>query len=133
MRGSLKAYNKVNISSQAAEASPHRVVQMLLAGSVEKLLRASLAIEQGNIAQKGELIGRTIEIIAHLQAALDFVQGGEIAQNLSAMYDYMVRRLGDANRDNDKAALMEVVDLLKTLKEGWDAIPAEQHHIPAAS
>ncbi|MBY5990727.1 flagellar export chaperone FliS [Ferrimonas balearica] len=129
MRGSLKAYNKVNISSQAAEASPHRVVQMLLAGSIEKLLQANLAIEQGEVAKKGELISRTMEIIAHLQAALDFDQGGEIAQNLSAMYDYMVRRLGDASRDNDTAALLEVVDLLKTLKSGWDAIPAEQHHL----
>ncbi|MBW3138146.1 flagellar export chaperone FliS [Ferrimonas balearica] len=129
MRGSLKAYNKVNISSQAAEASPHKVVQLLLGGSIDKLLQAKLAIEQNATAKKGELIGRTVEIVAHLQAALDFEQGGEIAQNLSAMYDYMVRRLVDANQNNDVDALLEVIDLLRTVKSGWDAIPVEHHHL----
>ncbi|SHI10527.1 flagellar export chaperone FliS [Ferrimonas marina] len=132
MRGSLKAYNKVNIDSQAAVASPHKVVQMLLGGSIQKLLQAHLAIEQEQLGKKGELISRTIEIVAHLQAALDFEQGGEIAQNLSAMYDYIVRRLAEANANNDKAILLEVVDLLKTVKEGWDAIPPEHHHLPQA-
>ncbi|WP_298440434.1 flagellar export chaperone FliS [uncultured Ferrimonas sp.] len=133
MRGSLKAYNKVNIGSQAAEASPHKIVQMLLAGSMEKLLRAKLAIEQRQTAKKGELIGRTIEIVAHLQAALDHGQGGEVAGNLASIYDYIVRRLGEANVNDDTEILLEVVDLLKTIKEGWDAIPAEHHHLPAAS
>ncbi len=129
MRGSLKAYNKVNISSQAAEASPHKVVQLLLGGSIDKLLQAKLATEQGEQAKKGELISRTMEIIAHLQAALDFEQGGEIAQNLSAMYDYMMRRLVSANQSNDVDALLEVVDLLRTVKSGWDAIPVEHHNL----
>ncbi|MBY6186885.1 flagellar export chaperone FliS [Marinobacter hydrocarbonoclasticus] len=129
MRGSLKAYNKVNISSQAAEASPHKVVQLLLGGSIDKLLQAKLAMEQNEVAKKGELIGRSMEIIVHLQAALDFEQGDEIARNLSDMYDYMVRRLVAANQTNDADALLEVVDLLRTLKSGWDAIPAEHHQL----
>ncbi|QIZ77360.1 flagellar export chaperone FliS [Ferrimonas lipolytica] len=133
MRGSLKAYNKVNIGAQAAEASPHKIVQMLLAGAMEKSLRAKLAIEQNDTAKKGELIGRSIEIIAHLQAALDHDKGGEISDNLSAIYAYATRRLSFANVNNDTEALLEVVSLLRTIKEGWDAIPPEFHQMDKVS
>ncbi len=132
MRSSLQAYNKVKIGAQAAAANPHKVVQMLLAGAIEKSLRAKLAIEQQQTAQKGELIGRAIDIISHLQAALDHNTGGELAENLSSIYGYAVRRLGEANATNDGDTLVEVAGLLRTLKEGWDAIPSEHHHLPIA-
>ncbi|WP_028110192.1 flagellar export chaperone FliS [Ferrimonas futtsuensis] len=129
MRGSLKAYRQVNVESQKAEASPHKVVQLLLGGSIDKLLQAKMAMDSNQVAKKGELLGRTMEIITHLKASLDHQKGGEVAANLDALYDYMLRRIAEANAESDAATIDEVIDLLKTVKEGWDAIPAEHHNI----
>ncbi|TKB58228.1 flagellar export chaperone FliS [Ferrimonas aestuarii] len=129
MRGSLKAYSKMSVDSQKAEASPHKVVQLLLGGSIDKLIQAKLCIETKQISKKGELTGRTVEILTHLKAALDFEKGGEIADNLSALYEYAIRRITEANAENSGEKLDEVIDLLKTVKEGWDAIPAEHHQL----
>ena len=129
MRGSLKAYRQVNVESQKAEASPHKVVQLLLGGSIDKLLQAKMAIDSKQVAKKGELLGRTMEIVTHLKASLDHEQGGEVADNLSALYEYILRRIAEANANQDVTAIDEVIDLLKTVKEGWDAIPAEHHNI----
>ncbi|USD38621.1 MULTISPECIES: flagellar export chaperone FliS [Ferrimonas] len=129
MRGSLKAYRQVSVDSQKAEASPHKVVQLLLGGSIDKLIQAKMAIDTNQVAKKGELMGRSMEIITHLKASLDHEKGGEIADNLASLYEYVLRRIAEANAGNDSAIVDEVVDLLKTVKEGWDAIPAEHHHV----
>ena len=63
-----------------------------------------------------------INIIEGLQASLDHEQGGEIAGNLDALYEYMQRRMFRASADNDPQALIEVGDLIQTLREAWLAI-----------
>ena len=55
--------------------------------------------------------------------------GGDIASNLSDLYDFMLRRVSEANLNNDASAIDDVSDILRTIKEGWDQIPADKHHI----
>lgn len=131
MRGSLKAYKSVAIDSQRDIASPYRVVQMLLAGALERLAKARLAIEQQQLAQRGELVGKTISIIQQLQASLDTEAGGEVAVNLDNLYDFMVRELMLANSENSSERLENVSQLLRDIKESWDAIPLAQQEVPA--
>lgn len=131
MRGSLKAYKSVAIDSQRDVASPYRVVQMLLAGALERLAKARLAIEQQQLAQRGELVGKTISIIQQLQASLDTEAGGEVAVNLDNLYDFMVRELMLANSENSSERLENVSQLLRDIKESWDAIPLAQQEVPA--
>ncbi|WP_417614598.1 flagellar export chaperone FliS [Oceanisphaera sp.] len=131
MRGSLKAYRSVAVDSQRDTASPYRVVQMLLAGALERLAKARLAIEQQNISQRGELIGKTITIIQQLQSSLDMEAGGEVSANLESLYDFMVRELMLANSENSSERLEGVSGLLRDIKESWDAIPADQQQVPA--
>ena len=95
---------------------------MLLGGAVDRINAARGAIEKGDVARRGEMLGKTISILAQLQADLDMNQGGEIAQNLEALYDYMIRGLVDANRENDAKKLDEVQALLSEVKVGWDGI-----------
>jgi len=71
---------------------------------------------------KGELIGKSIAIIGGLREALDHEVGGELAANLDRLYEYMIRRLTEANRKNDPAVLAEVAGLLQEVKAGWDGI-----------
>ena len=104
------------------DASPHKLTAMLLGGAVDRVNAARGAIEKGDVARRGEMLGKTISILAQLQADLDMSQGGEIAQNLEALYDYMIRGLVVANRENDAEKLDEIQVLLSEVKSGWDGI-----------
>lgn len=108
---------------QAAEfADPHTLVSMLIDGALQRIAQARGAMANGMTARKGERIGKAIAIIDSLQASLDSEQGGEVADNLARLYDYMNRRLLHANLQNDAAALDEVARLLNDIKSGWDQI-----------
>src|SRR5690606_41788549 len=97
-------------------------VQMLLDGAAARVAAAKGAVGAGETARKAELIGRVIDIVAHLRAALDHDAGGDLAANLQALYDYMERRLLEANLRNEPALLDEVSSLLRELQLGWRAI-----------
>ena len=121
-RAALKQYKQVNVQSMVEGASPHRLIQMLMEGALEKMHFARGLMEEGRLGPKAEHISWTISIIDGLRISLDKDVGGEIAQNLEDLYDYMVRRLVEANLKNDVTIIDEVSDLLKQIKEAWDAI-----------
>ena len=118
----MKQYQTVNVNAQVTEADPHRLIQMLLEGGLQRIAQARGAMEYGNIALKGELIGKAMGIIGGLREAVDTDKGGEIAANLDNLYAFMQQRLSQANLDNDPAMLDEVAKLLREIKEGWDGI-----------
>jgi flagellar protein FliS len=122
-QSALNQYQKVGNQSTAAFANPHRLIQMLMEGALEKISTAKGFMQQKNIAKKGEYIGWAISIIEGLRVSLDFEKGGEISENLNALYNYMERRLSTANAKNSVEMLDEVFSLLSEIKEGWDAIP----------
>jgi flagellar protein FliS len=124
-RKNIDAYTQVNKYSGVTDASPHRLVQMLLEGALEKLAGVKVLLKHGDIARKGETIGQIIAIIGGLRSSLNKDAGGEMAENLDRLYDYMERQLLQANLNNDVNILDEVFNLLKEIKTGWDAIPAE--------
>jgi flagellar protein FliS len=119
----LKQYGKVAVGSEVEFASPHRLVQMLMEGALEKVAAAKGYMARGEIAAKGEHISWAISIIGGLQGSLDLEAGGEIARNLDDLYDYMTRRLAEANIENDVAILDEVMSLLLEIKNAWDSMP----------
>lgn len=119
----IKAYNKVGIESSLTTADPHKLISMLFQGALLAIANAKNGILRKDIPAKGTAISKAIAIIGEgLHASLDKKVGGELAQNLSSLYDYMVKRLVFANLNNDMAALDEVARLLADLKDGWDSI-----------
>ncbi len=120
----LKQYQTVNTQAQAVDASPHRLIQMLMEGGLSRLAQARGAMERGQVAMKGELIGKAIGIIGGLREGLDLERGGEVAANLDRLYEYMISRLFEANLHNSVAPLEEITGLLRNVKNGWDAIAA---------
>lgn len=129
MRGSLQAYKQVSVNSQLASASPHRIVQMLMAGAIERLVQGKAAMEQGNMAAKGERLNKALEIISSLRETLSMSDGGDVAVNLDRLYDFMMRHILDANLNNDPEKIAEVISLLSEIKSAWDQIPAEYHYV----
>ena len=119
------------------EASPHQLVAMLLDGALQRIAEAKGAIERieqagdglaaGEVATKGEAIGKAIAILDSLRVTLDHEHGGELADNLSGLYDYMTRRLLEANATKDVKMLTEVAGLVSEIRAAWSRVPPELH------
>ncbi len=124
-RSALQQYQQVNAHAQVSEASPHRLIQMLQAGALDRIAQAQGAMSRGQVELKGMLIGKAIDIIGGLREGLNMEAGGELAANYDRLYDYMMRRLTEANRKNDVRILDEVAGLMRELKAGWDGIAAQ--------
>jgi len=123
MKRGVNAYANVGLETGVASASPHKLIIMLYDGALAALMGAKGNIATGNIAAKGTALSKAITIIDNgLRASLDKEAGGEIAANLDALYDYMSRRLLQANLHNDVAIVEEVHRLLADLREAWVAI-----------
>lgn len=123
LQGALQHYKKIGTHTDVATASPHRLIQMLLEGALEKINLAKGYMQRGEIQLKGNHISWAISIIDGLRISLDKDTGGEVAENLDALYDYMGRRLAEANLTNDGAMLDEVSKLLLEIKMAWDQVP----------
>ncbi len=118
-------YSSLKVHSVVEDASPHRLIQMLFEGALERIVQAKGAMLQNQIARKGELIGKAVNIVGGLQGSLNDKEGGDLARNLDSLYDYIIRRLTQANFENDVAMLDECGRLLSELKSGWDAIATQ--------
>lgn len=121
----LAQYQQVNTDAGVQGATPHRLVQMLMEGLLQRLAEAKGAIQRQQVAEKGEAIGKAISIVAGLRDSLNKEMGGEMAANLDDLYDYMQRRLLEANLNSSEPVLDEVMALMKTIKSGWDGISQE--------
>lgn len=117
------AYRSVELESQIEEVSPHKLILMLFDGALLSIAHAQRYMDEKNIPEKGKAISRAIDIIAQgLKASLNMEAGGDLSDKLYALYEYMCTRLLFANMNNDKAALVEVWNLLNELKGGWEEI-----------
>jgi flagellar secretion chaperone FliS len=117
---SASAYAQVGLQTQVQTASPHQLILLLFEGALSAMHIATLHIENGDVPQKGKAISQAIDILTNgLKASLDTKAGGELAERLSALYDYIVRRLLMANLNNDLAALTEAKTLLEEIHSAW--------------
>lgn len=124
MHKGINQYQQVGAAG-AAFADPHRLIEMLLNGGIDRLAQARGAVLRGDRPAKVKLIGKALDIIGGLRGGLDLERGGEIARNLDELYDYMQRRLVTANARDDVEILDEVSRLLAEIRDGWQAIPPE--------
>jgi flagellar protein FliS len=123
----IAQYQRVNNVGSVEGANPHQLILMLMNGALERLAQARGAIERREIALKGAMISKATTIIGGLQGSLDRNQAPDYVDNLERLYEYMQRRLLEANLKNDVSIVDEVTDLMKTLRSTWQEIdPAAQ-------
>ena len=120
-----RQYKSMELSGNVEDASPHRLIQMMMARALEKIAVARGHMQRKDVPQKGKNISDAINIIEALQASLNHDADARMSENFDALYTYMMRRLLEANIHNDELILDEVSALLRELKEAWDAIADE--------
>lgn len=122
-----QAYAKIGVESAVMSASQQQLVVMLFDGALSALVRARLFMQDGNLEGKGLSISKAINIIeGGLKQGLDDNSGDELADNLTELYSYMVRRLLKANLHNDVAAVEEVESLLRNIADAWKEVVQPQ-------
>ena len=125
-RSAAGAYAKIGLETGALAASPHKLISMLFEGAMIAIVNARKHMEAKEIEAKGAAISKAITIIdSGLRASLNLQEGGDVAQNMNALYGYMTERLQLAHLKNDPTVLKEVYVLLNDLRTAWDAIAPE--------
>lgn len=121
----MNQYQGMQLKSDVDAANPHKLVSLLLNGALQNLVAAKSQAEQGVVAARGEMVGRAMSILEYLRVSLDPGSDLDFSERLADLYQYMEARLLDSSIQNDVEPIAEVIELLKPLRDGWDAIPAE--------
>ena len=111
----LGAYKKTSVQT----ASKEQILLMLYQAAIKNCKKAIQAIEDQKVAQKGEYIGKLQDIVIELNNSLDFEVGGDVARELSSLYDFVLYSSTQANIHKDKAPLEGCLNVLNTLYDGW--------------
>jgi len=110
------------LESRVLSADPLELVRLLYQGAIGSVQSARHHLANGRIAERSQAISRVSCILIELNSALDHVRGGEIAARLAALYDYLQRKLLEANFSKSDPLLEEVLGILTTLASAWNQI-----------
>jgi flagellar protein FliS len=116
----------------AASGDRLQLVLRMMDTALDRIVTARGHMARRETAAKGEAIGKAIGLIDGLRTSLDRDRGGEIAANLESLYDYMMRRLVEANFKDDERRLAEVAGLLEEVRSGWQALTSDPQARAAA-
>ena len=116
------------LESQVLSADAVELVRLLYRAAADAVRSAGAHLAAGRIADRSRQISKAHAILSQLSASLDPVRGGALSRSLAELYDYMQRRLLEANMRQQAAPLKEVESLLATLLEGWDQVRSAPEH-----
>lgn len=124
------AYNAYNQYKEDSiyTASPEELTLMLYNGLVKFIMRGLDAVQKNNTQEAHNNIIRAQDIIHEFMVTLD--KKYTISQSLELIYDYMMRRLIEANTHKDADILTEVLDLAKQLRDTWEQAMKLAKHPP---
>lgn len=118
----IQAYKKDSLKSDLASADPHRIIQLLMQGALERLALSKGFIERKDYEAKSNTLTRVIEIINSLRDALDREVNPDLVDNLDSLYIYMIEKINEASSEMNVAKIDEVMALMLEIKGAWDQI-----------
>lgn len=116
------AYRQTAVETRVHEADPHKLIELMLEGAIQRLRTAEACISSGDLPRKAKAASEAGAIVDSLSGCLDFSQGGDIAAQLEALYDYASRRIVAANAANDAEGFGEVAGLLDDVFSAWKQV-----------
>ena len=116
-------YANTHVETSVSEATPHRLTEMLYEGVIKHLRVTKVFMEQKNFEKKSEHVNKALTIIMSLRESVDLGKGGDVAQNLYALYDYCYRQLSKASFENDVTMIEEILGYIEGLSEAWSQMP----------
>jgi flagellar protein FliS len=119
----INAYKKDSLKQQLTNADPHKITLMLMSGAIDRLAFAKGCIERKDLSGKSQYLSKTTAILINLRDTIEMKTNPEFSQNLYALYDYMLEKIGDANITNTIDPLHEVSELLTPIRDAWAQIP----------
>jgi len=127
----LSAYQSSH-EIEVLTSSPIELTRLLYKGALSAVEAGRQHLANGQIRQRSAAITKASLIILELSVSLDIEHGGKLASDLRELYDYMRRRLTEANIDQTDGPLAEVHSLLTTLLEAWNQINPPERFAPEA-
>src|ERR1700692_2100009 len=121
------------VDDEILTADPLKLVDLLYRGALEAVGCARVKLASGDIKARSAAVTKAIEILVELTSSLDYQRGGELSTQLAALYDYMQRRLIDANREQADAPLAEVEQILETVGEAWAQVKVPAGELPSSA
>jgi flagellar protein FliS len=121
-RHPANAYRTTAVETRVHEADPHKLIELMLEGAIQRLRMAEACIGSGDLPRKAKAASEAGALVDSLSGCLDFDQGGDIAARLEALYDYASRRIVAANAANDAQGFGEVARLLEDVFGAWKQI-----------
>lgn len=118
----IQAYKKDSLKADLASADPHRVIQLLMQGALERLALSKGYIERRDMEAKSETLTRVVEIINALRDSLDRDANPELVDNLEALYLFMIEQIHEASAGLDINRIDTVMKLMLEIKGAWDQI-----------
>ena len=125
----LAQYGQIKNDTQTTYASPHQLMLMLFDGAIEAMSFTIGAIENNNFELRSKQNSRSITIINGMRECLDMETGGELADNLYSLYQYMTKELFKASYKNDAETIQNIQTMLKDIRGSWEKIPLDLHYL----
>ncbi|CAA0323094.1 MAG: flagellar export chaperone FliS [Alteromonadaceae bacterium TMED7] len=122
LRG-IKAYQKTSVKQDVSTADPHKLTLLLIQGAMDRIAYAKGAIDRKDFVDKAKFVTKATSILIYLRDTLDMKVGGEVAENLFALYNYIVDIINEGHFNNDTAKLDEAYGLLSPIRDAWVSIP----------
>lgn len=120
-----QAYASTGIQSSVTAASGHQLIEMLLRSILERIVQTRTAMEKGDSANKGRLIGKMLDTLMYLQVCLDD-DAGAVSERLKETYEASMVLLTKANMDNDSEILDRVAHMISAVREAWIEVGKQQ-------
>ena len=125
----LAQYGQIKNDTQTTYASPHQLMLMLFDGAIEAMSFTIGAIENNNFELRSKQNSRSITIINGMRECLDMETGGDLANNLFSLYQYMTKELFKASFKNDADTVQNIQTMLKDIRGSWEKIPLDMHYM----
>ncbi len=114
--------------NEVATSSQGKLIIMMYEGALKFVTLAIEGIDSKDLSKKGTYINKTHDIINELSCALDMKKGGDVAQKLESLYQFILHQLTLANIKSDRKALESIVNVLTPLMEAWKELLAKNNN-----